>query len=891
MNRPPPPEHTTWLDYAIAAAAIALATVARALLDPALGNHLPYVTFFIAVMFVGWRSGLRPALLALVLGWVASDFFFVPPRGVFGAVRAMSLQNLVGTATYFLVAGFIVVAAHAMRTARRRAAAREELLRVTLASIGDAVITTEPDGRVVFLNDVAQALTGWSRADAAGQPLATVFNVVNERTRELVENPARRALAEGVIVGLANHTVLIARDGAERPIDDSVAPIRDESGQIVGCVLIFRDITERRIAERELRASEARKAQVLQSSLEGIVTIDSESRILGFNPAAERLFGWSDAEALGADLAELVIPQRLRDAHRRGMAHLLATGEGPFLNRRLELPATRKDGSEILIELTISAPEGAGHPTFTAFIRDITASKQAERALRASEERFRSLVGATTSIVWTADEAGEFVTPQPSWTAYTGQSWEQLRGFGWIEAVHPDDRQRIRELWESARNAGSLFSADGRLWHAGSGAHRHFEARGIPVHEPEGSVREWVGMYVDVEDQRQAEKQAYGLMAELREADRHKDEFLATLSHELRGPLAPLRNTLEILKRAGADPDVLERARRTMERQLDQLVRLVDDLLDVGRISRGRIELRRQRVELASVIHHAVEAVRAAPECRDHDITVTLPTQQLYLDADPVRLVQAFGNLLNNGCKYSSPGARITLTAQRQGSDVVVTVKDEGIGIAADVLPKIFEMFAHGRSGGEHGGLGIGLALAKRLVEMHGGSIEARSEGAGRGSEFVVRFPLLVEEAAQPAAPPSAEPRSTGSRRFLVVDDNEDSASSLALLLQISGHEIHVAHDGLEALAAAEQFRPDVALLDIGLPKLNGHDVARRIRAQPWGRGMVLVALTGWGQDVERRKSKEAGFDHHVVKPVDYAALLRLLEPPGVHEHPAGRGR
>jgi PAS domain S-box-containing protein len=889
MNRPPPPEHPTWIDYAIALAAVALATAARLLLDPVLSDNVPYMTYFAAVMFVAWRSGLRPGLLALASSALTAEFFFVAPRY---DIALDDLADLVGLASFFLVAGFIVVAAHAMRTARRRAAAREELLRVTLASIGDAVITTETDGRVVFLNDVAQGLTGWSQADAAGKPLDSVFEVVNEQTRQPVENPALRCLREGVVVGLANHSVLIGRDGAEHPIDDSAAPIRDETGRVVGCVLIFRDITERKVAERELRTSESRKAAILRASLEGIVTIDADSRILAFNPAAERVFGWTEAEAVGADLAELVIPPRFHEAHRAGMARYLATGEGPFLNRRLELPARRKDGSEILIELTITALDGTAQPTFTGFLRDVTASKAAEDALRASEERFRSLVNATTSIVWSANDVGEFVTPQPSWTAYTGQSWEELRGFGWIQAVHPDDRERTRELWESARKAGSLFSADGRLWHAASGAHRHFEARGIPVHEPDGSVREWVGMYVDVEDQRQAEKQAYTLMAELREADRRKDEFLATLSHELRGPLAPLRNTLEILKQAGGDATVLERARGTMERQLDQLVRLVDDLLDVGRISRGRIELRRQRVELASVIHHAVEAVRAAPECRDHDITVTLPTQQLYVDADPVRLVQVFGNLLNNGCKYSPPGARIRLTAQRQGSDVVVSVKDAGVGIAADVLPKVFEMFVHDtRSGDVNRGLGIGLALAKRLVEMHGGSIEARSEGEGRGSEFLVRLPLLVAEAPQPALPSAAEPGPAGSRRFLVVDDNEDSASSLGLLLQISGHEVHVAHDGEEALAAAERFRPDVALLDIGLPKLNGHDVARRIRAQPWGRGMVLVALTGWGQDVERRKSKEAGFDHHVVKPVDYAALMRLLEPPPVEEHDECRGR
>jgi PAS domain S-box-containing protein len=772
-----------------------------------------------------------------------------------------------------------------MRTARRRAGAREELLRVTLASIGDAVITTEIDGRVVFLNALAEALTGWSQADAAGQPLGAVFRIVNEKTGEEVESPARRALKEGVIVGLANGTVLIAKDGTERPIDDSAAPIRDEAGRVVGCVLIFRDITERRIAERELRTSEERKAAILRASLEGIVSIDGNSRVLAFNPAAEAIFGWSEAEAVGADLPDLLIPPSLRDAHRRGMAHLLATGEGPFLNRRLELPALRKDGSEILVELTITALAGTQHPTFTGFVRDITASKLAERTLRASEERFRSLVNATSSIVWTASEAGEFVTPQPSWAAHTGQSWEELRGFGWLDAIHPEDRRRIRELWDVARTSGTLFSADGRLWHAATRTHRHFEARGIPVREPDGAIREWVGMYVDVEDQRQAEKQAYRLMAELREADRQKDAFLATLSHELRGPLAPLRNALEILKRAAGESDVVDRTRGTMERQLEQLVRLVDDLLDVGRISRGRIDLRRQRVELASVIHQAVEAVRAAPECREHDITVTLPTRQLYLSADPVRLVQVFGNLLNNGCKYSPPGSPVTLTAQRQGSDAVVTVKDAGSGIPAEALPRIFQMFAHEhRTGGVHGGLGIGLALAKRLVEMHGGTIEARSEGEGRGSEFTVRLPLLLADAPPVVAPAADEAPSSSSRRFLVVDDNEDSAASLAMLLQMSGHEVHVAHDGAEGLEAAERHRPDVVLLDIGLPKLSGHEVARRIRAQPWGREMLLVALTGWGQDAERRKSTEAGFDHHVVKPVDYAALMRLLEPPPVPE-------
>ena len=390
-----------------------------------------------------------------------------------------------------------------------------------------------------------------------------------------------------------------------------------------------------------------------------------------------------------------------------------------------------------------------------------------------------------------------------------------------------------------------------------------------------------VGLLVtDLTTQRHHEK-LNALLEALKESDHHKNEFLAMLAHELRNPLAPLRSALQILRRTEGNGEAVRSASEMMERQIGQLVRLVDDLLDVSRISRGKIELRRERVELAPVIHNAIETIRAVIESARHELTVILPPQPLYLHADAARLIQVFGNLLNNSSKYSEPQGHISLTAERQGNDAVVSVKDAGVGIPPNMLSKIFEMFTQIDTSLERarGGLGIGLTLVKRLVEMHGGSVSALSEGPGRGSEFVVRLPIMLEtpKVPQPPEPAVIESTSATLRRILVVDDNLDSATMLAMLLTLTGHETHTAHDGLAAVEAAATFKPDVVLLDIGLPKLNGYEAARKIRQQPLGKGMVLVALTGWGQEEDRRKSREAGFDGHMVKPVELDALMQLL--------------
>ena len=373
----------------------------------------------------------------------------------------------------------------------------------------------------------------------------------------------------------------------------------------------------------------------------------------------------------------------------------------------------------------------------------------------------------------------------------------------------------------------------------------------------------------------------------LREADRRKSEFLAMLAHELRNPLASIHNALEIVRLMGDDAEAVGAASAIMGRQVAQLVRVVDDLLDISRISRGRIELRKERVDLATVIHQAVETVSPMAKHFDQPLTVELPPRPIRLDADPARLTQVFANLLNNACKYSDRGARIRVVVSTNRSEagspgeVVVSVQDEGIGIAADQLARIFEMFAQVDSSVERsqGGLGIGLTLVRSLVEQHGGLVEVHSDGPGQGSEFVVRLPLLHEVAAAGNADggPQGRAGSAATRRILVVDDNRDSADSLAMLLRSAGHETATAYGGEEAVEVAEVFGPDVVLLDLGMPHVNGYEACRRIRATPWGRSMVIIAQTGWGQDEDKALTVQCGFQGHLTKPVNQNDLARLL--------------
>lgn len=650
-------------------------------------------------------------------------------------LRSVALQN----------ARSIVLARRRAEEALRK---QSEWLRVTLSSIGEGVISTDAEGRVSFMNDMAESLTGWTRNEAIGQALDAVFRVVNESTREGVENPAIRVLREGVIVGLANHTALISKDGTERPIDDSAAPICDEKGSIAGCVLVFRDVTERRRAEDALRRSERELAEFFENANVGLHWVGPDGIILRANQAELDLLGYSREEFIGRHIAEFHVDKAEID---KIIACLLRAEKLHEYPARLRC----KDGS----------------------IRDVLVNS-------------------------------------------------------------------------------SGFFENGKFVHSRCFIH-------------------------DITERKRAEQK-------LADANRRKDEFLATLSHELRNPLAPIRNAVQILNTISPATPTLEWCRDLIDKQVSQMARLMEDLLDLTRITRSALELRKQPADLRAVIDGAIETSRPLIEAGRHKLTVDLPAQIMMLDGDPARLMQVFANLLNNAAKYTEPDgeihvkAELVRRAQQNGlQEVVVSIKDSGIGIAPELLLHLFDMFFQADRSKEHhyGGLGIGLTLALHIVELHGGGIEVNSEGLGKGSEFTVRLPLAKESGERDQASVGAGKQTNRrlSTSVLVVDDSKNQVESIAMLLKILGCEVRAAHDGLSALEALQEFIPEFALIDIGLPGIDGFELARRIRKIDQFKNIVLIAQTGWGREEDRAESREAGFDYHLVKPLDFQLLERIL--------------
>jgi two-component system CheB/CheR fusion protein len=499
-----------------------------------------------------------------------------------------------------------------------------------------------------------------------------------------------------------------------------------------------------------------------------------------------------------------------------------------------------------------------------------------EVAQRRDSERIYRAIGESIDYgVWISNREGRNTYTSESFLRLVGLTPEQCSGFGWVQLLHPDEAEATVAAWKECIKTGEFWDYEHR-YRGVDGKWHPILGRGVPVRDERGEILCWAGINLDISRLKAVEEA-------LREADRRKDEFLAVLAHELRNPLAPLRTALHVLRHTGLAEETFTRMRDMMERQVRQMTRLVDDLLDISRIGRGKIELRQERLDLATVIHSALETSEPLIEAGRHELTVSLPDQPLDVTGDPARLSQVLANLLNNAAKYTADGGHIRLTARREGNQVVVRVRDNGAGIASEVLPHVFEMFM--QSGQlqdrSEGGLGIGLTLVRRLVELHGGSVTVHSNGPGTGSEFVVRLPAAPdapdsrplrrqepEEEKAPVSPP---------RRILVVDDNRDAAESLVTLLQIAGHEVRLAHDGPRALATAREFLPDVVLLDIGMPGMSGYQVAQRIREEPELRHVTLIAQTGWGQEEDRRRAQAAGFDHYLVKPLVPRQLHELI--------------
>jgi PAS domain S-box-containing protein len=869
------------LDYALAFLGLGAAVLLRYALDQWMGNSLPLVTLFGAVAAAVWIGGYRPAIVVTAIGYLVCQYLFIEPRGT---LALLSSGDWIGLLAYLFTCGLIIAFGDGARRAQRRASEQREVLRVTLRSIGDAVITTDTHGCVTYMNAVAESLTGWTMSEAVNKSLDAVFRGVNEDTHTPVVSPARRALDHGVVVGQANHTVLIRKDGVEFPIDDSAAPIRNELGHVSGCVLIFRDVSTQREIERD-KANQLLTARLLASIIEtsddAIISKSLDGIIQSWNAAAERMFGHKAEQAIGRHIS-LIIPSERMAEEDRIIAELKA---GQRIDH-FETERVRADGHRLAVSLTISPIKDAAGVVVGAskIARDITDRKRTEE----ERENFVRLIENSPDFIGMCDLEGiPFFVNRAGLELVGLDDLDAARQVPVASFFFPEDHVRMmHEFFPSVLERGH-GEIEVRFRNFKTGEARWMAYKVVTLSDASGRPIGFGTVSQDVTERKRLADDLRRLAADLSDADRRKNEFLAMLAHELRNPLAPISNTVKALRRGGIDQETVRVSSELLQRQVGQMSRLVDDLLDMSRITRGKIELRRARIELAPIIEHAVEVVRPMFRTLDHELTVILPSQPVYLNADRARLTQVVGNLLNNAGKFTDRGGHVWLTVEQDGDQAVIRVRDTGIGIQAEQLPRVFQMFAQVDTSLERSrdGLGIGLTLVKTLVELHGGTVEARSKGPGLGSEFSVRLPAQTGSAEATTVKAASERAPAARRRVLIVDDSEDGAESMGMLLEFAGHETFKAHDGVSALEAARRLRPDVVLLDIGLPRMNGYEVCRRIRQEPWGRTVTVVALTGWGQEEDRHRSREVGFDAHMVKPVDVDALMKLLASlPVAHE-------
>jgi PAS domain S-box-containing protein len=635
------------------------------------------------------------------------------------------------------------------------------------------------------------------------------------------------------------------------------------------------EIDQSRIRRSTLADTEERFRQLVDAVEDyAIFLLDPNGNVSTWNRGAERIKGYRTEEILGKHFSVFYTAE----ANNRAWPQFelsVATESGRFSDEGWRL---RRDGTRFWASVVITAIRGndGGLRGFLKITRDLTERRQAEEALRRSEERFRVLVdGVRDYAVFLLDSSGNVVSWNRGAEILKGYSAPEIIGSHFSVFYTPESILQGKPEWE-LKTAAQYGRIEDEGWRVRKDGTRFWANVVITsLRDEDGKLLGFAKVTRDMTERRNLEA--------LLEVDRQKDQFLAILAHELRNPLAPIRSALQIMLEPEVTAEASSRARDIAERQLMNMTRLLDDLLDVSRIREGRIDLRREIVGISAIVRVAIETSQPLISERGQDLTVELPPEEIWVDGDPVRLSQALTNLLNNAAKYTGRGGRIWVTASRSDGYALVRVRDSGIGIDALMLPHVFDLFvqAQPHSATSTAGMGIGLTLAKRLVELHGGRIEALSAGAGLGSEFAIRLPAV--EAGRAAAAKNADQGSPVSRKtapplhVLVVDDNRDAADGLALLLDLHGHETRVAYEAEGALEAAKAFRPDVAILDIGMPVMDGYELARRLKKTPEAEKTVLVAMTGWGQEEDVRKSREAGFDHHLVKPSEPAVLEKLL--------------
>lgn len=785
---------------------------------------------------------------------------------------------------------------------------QRELLRITLASIGDGVIATDAGGNVTFLNPVAETLTGWTSAAAQGRPLTDVFRIFNEHSGAPLGSPAQHALDKGTIVGLANHTVLEAQDGTRRPIEDSAAPIRNTYGEVIGAVLVFRDASER----RTLSSTRNRLAAIVENSDDAIIGLDLLGNITSWNLAAEKLFGYTSDEAIGNSIQGIVPPDRLSEFTES--INRLTRGERVD---HLDTVRVRKNGTRVDVSSRISPiRDDGGHVIGASKVsHDISSRKRAERELAFLAETTTALASladydrmlekiarkcvpffADYCVVDTINSNGRI---EPTACAHVDPQLEQVL----VEAAekYPLDWDSpsvaARVLTRGEAELTPQVTAEQIEPVVRDERHRQLLAMLDPrssltvpivIHDRAVAAMQFVtsssGRHYDRADLALANELARRaaiaienarLYRELKEAQRQKDDFLAMLAHELRNPLAAIQYANEMAKSGPSQDDV---AAHVIDRQLKVLMHLIDDLLDVSRITRGKIQLKCEPIDAAALVGRAVAATRPVVEERRHELKVNLPDLPIPLNVDATRVEQILVNLLSNAAKYTPEGGQISVGAYVDGHNAVLEVADTGIGIPDEMLPRIFDLFTQVDKSLDRsqGGLGIGLTVVRRLAEMHGGSVSASSDGLGRGSRFVVRLPLASGENL-PARINTTRRVEPTPLKILVVDDNVDMASTMARLLKRKGHTVAVAHEGHAALETAATFHPQIVLLDLGLPGIDGYQVAQQLRRETTLARVRLIALSGYGQEQDRKRAQAAGFDRHLVKPVEFEQLLAAI--------------
>ncbi|BCB26760.1 hypothetical protein SKTS_16460 [Sulfurimicrobium lacus] len=726
---------------------------------------------------------------------------------------------------------------------------RESRERLALfAEITFEGIVISENGKVVDCNEQFAELMGYPLRELRGMSI-----------RDLVAPEDRERVIENILLGRASYVehAMIRKDGSRIVVEARAKNSLSNPNQRLTAV---RDVSEHKRVLADLK-----QAQTVGHI--GCWRLDIQGSELRWSDENHIIFGLPRETPLSYEtFLSTVHPEDRSYVHRMWKAAL--RGEPYDIEHRLLIGGQVKWVREKAeLEFDDQGVLLGGFGT----TQDITDRKQVMTALKQSEGRFRAMVQAVPSLTFEGNAEGLNTFVSDSWCAYTGMSVEESSGWGWTAALHHDDAEAAAVRWAEAVQGGALYESRHRV-RAADGSYRWFIARALPTRDAGCKVVRWAGSLTDIDDLVRAQQA-------LQETDRRKDEFLAMLSHELRNPLVPIRNAAHVLGLLAPDEPRIKWAQETIEGQVNHLIRLVDDLLDMSRIVRGKVALQKAEVEFADLAVRALEAARPLVDGKRHQLSVSLPAEPVHLNVDPVRVTQVLLNLLDNAAKYTPAGGKIDFDARLAGQEIEIRVRDNGMGIPAELLPHVFDLFQQGERtlDRSQGGLGIGLTLVKQLVEMHGGRVEARSNQTGQGATLTVRLPIVLVPSPFFTDEKQAKASPSPGLRVLVVDDDPAVADSTAMLLEMEGHEVSIATSGYDALEQLVSFLPHAVLLDIGLEGMDGFETARRMRQQPEGRELCLMAVTGYGDEETRNAALAAGCDHHLVKPTHAGRLVALL--------------